>query len=923
MKKNKFLILEIIIFCIVVGFSMQIGLRETLANYGVTEQPASPQQNWLSIASSDDGQKLAAAGYGNFYYSLDNGLSWTLSSLGISDAIISIASSADGSRLAMVRDYSSSDGYVLTSTDGGTHWSERVVLGSSKFYSIASSADGVKLVATASSGYVYISNDGGQTWDSIGALTGVGDFRSVAMSDDGLKIAVAGLHGALRTSTDGGLNWISRTSDAGGQTWASITSSADGNFLAVAPANGKILTSSNGGATWTLQENSSHKSWKSITVSSDGSKIAAIVSGVDYVYASVDYGVTWREVEGGYGEWASVASSADGEKLAFAPLYGYIHTADIIPIPSILSITSTNDDGVYKVGDNISIDIVFSELVDSSGNVTLTFETGIIDRTCEFQILNSTEATCNFIVQEGDVTSDLNVSSISGIINRAGDGSVLIIDYTPNTSLATNKNIVIDGITPTITNISSNKTNGAYKVGEVIDIDVTFSEAVTSTGNITVTLETGSTDRTCTFAVSNSTTGTCDYTVQSGDTSSDLTVSSVSGTIADQAGNLISNFSPSTNLATNKSLIIDTTPPTVSITSPTEGATVSGSSVSIVATASDTNLVGVQFKRDTNTNIGAEDTTSTYGVVWDTTVLPDGSQYLIAVARDLAGNYATSTVVSVTVDNTVEDEDEPVVSYPLPSGVQSEGTTQVTLQVATNENATCKYGSVANTPYGSIASTFGTTGGTTHTQIVTGLRPDTSYEYYVRCSDIYSNITTLDTLISFSIPKDTPMLNDNEEDSSPKKKGSVIQTVSNTFTSAVSRSVNRINNLFSDFTKTVQEEPQNEEKILDLIEKLKQEFLKLLESGEVGMTPLNQNPSQTFTMDLEIGDSNEEVRLLQAFLNNNGYIVAETGPGSIGSETTIFGAATQVALVRFQKDNNIVPSVGYFGPITRNLINSL
>lgn len=117
---------------------------------------------------------------------------------------------------------------------------------------------------------------------------------------------------------------------------------------------------------------------------------------------------------------------------------------------------------------------------------------------------------------------------------------------------------------PTVSSVSSNKTNGSYKAGEVIDIDVTFSEAVTSTGNVTVTLETGATDRTCTFTISNSTFGTCNYTVQAGDTSADLTVNSVSGTIKDVAYNNLSSPIPVTNLNANKNLVIDTTSPVIS-----------------------------------------------------------------------------------------------------------------------------------------------------------------------------------------------------------------------------------------------------------------------------------------------------------------------------------------------------------------------
>lgn len=158
-----------------------------------------------------------------------------------------------------------------------------------------------------------------------------------------------------------------------------------------------------------------------------------------------------------------------------------------------------------------------------------------------------------------------------------------------------------DSTPPTITNVSSDKADGSYTIGEIIDIDVTFSEAVTSTGNVTVTLETGDTDRTCTFTVTSSTTGTCNYTVQAGDTSSDLTVSSISGTIADGAANAMVNFVPATNLAANKAIVIDTTilAPGVlrpshheliqSATSTTEWTCETGSTVSIASTHLTTN----------------------------------------------------------------------------------------------------------------------------------------------------------------------------------------------------------------------------------------------------------------------------------------------------------------------------------------------
>src|SRR5262245_4562374 len=93
----------------------------------------------------------------------------------------------------------------------------------------------------------------------------------------------------------------------------------------------------------------------------------------------------------------------------------------------------------------------------------------------------------------------------------------------------------------------------------------------------------------------------------------------------------------------------DTTPPTVAITSPTTGATVSGT-ITVTATASDNvGVVGVRVLVDSGP-LGAEVTTPPYSVSWNTLSATDGSHTLSAVARDAAGNLTTSAI-SVSVSN--------------------------------------------------------------------------------------------------------------------------------------------------------------------------------------------------------------------------------------------------------------------------------
>jgi len=95
----------------------------------------------------------------------------------------------------------------------------------------------------------------------------------------------------------------------------------------------------------------------------------------------------------------------------------------------------------------------------------------------------------------------------------------------------------------------------------------------------------------------------------------------------------------------------DAIPPTVAITGLVNGSVVSGS-ITLNATASDnTAVAGVTFRLD-GAAIGAEDTTAPYSVVWNTVNATNGVHSITASARDSSNNSATSTAVSVTVQNT-------------------------------------------------------------------------------------------------------------------------------------------------------------------------------------------------------------------------------------------------------------------------------
>ncbi len=128
----------------------------------------------------------------------------------------------------------------------------------------------------------------------------------------------------------------------------------------------------------------------------------------------------------------------------------------------------------------------------------------------------------------------------------------------------------------------------------------------------------------------------------------------------------------------------DSQGPTVSLSAPANGATVSGS-VSVTATASDNvRVVGVQFRVD-GVNFGTEDTSSPYSRSWDSLTAGNGAHSLTAVARDAAGNTTTSAVRSVTVSNSAGDTQAPTVSLSAPaSGATVSGSVSVSANASDN-----------------------------------------------------------------------------------------------------------------------------------------------------------------------------------------------------------------------------------------------
>ena len=138
------------------------------------------------------------------------------------------------------------------------------------------------------------------------------------------------------------------------------------------------------------------------------------------------------------------------------------------------------------------------------------------------------------IVVNANVNSNTSTTIYAKAVDSVGNASscTSLVSYTH------------DGVSPTITNVTSGLADGTYKAGQVVPVSLTFSEAVTVTGTPKISLETGTTDAVVAYSSGSGTnTLTFNYTVFSGDVAADLDYISTTalaldgGTIRDHVGN--------------------------------------------------------------------------------------------------------------------------------------------------------------------------------------------------------------------------------------------------------------------------------------------------------------------------------------------------------------------------------------------------
>ncbi|WP_271411397.1 DUF4347 domain-containing protein [Pseudomonas sp. Q1-7] len=289
-----------------------------------------------------------------------------------------------------------------------------------------------------------------------------------------------------------------------------------------------------------------------------------------------------------------------------------------------VTLTATN--GLITLSGTVGLSF---QVGDGTGDATMTFEGSIANINTALAGLAFTPTGGYFGPASLQITTDdLGLSGSGG--NQTDSDTITVNVVQPN---------------PTITGVSSSSPDGGYKVGDTINITVTFDQAVNVAGGLpTLLLETGLVDRTAIYVSGSGTnTLTFAYVVQAGDVSADLNYHSTAALVLNDASIAsVSLGAPAVitlpvvgggdSLADNAELVIDGIAPSVtSVEVPANGTYVAGQNL------------------DFTVNLSEAVTVDTTGGMPRIAITLDGGGTVFA--EYLSGSGATALVFRLTVSN--------------------------------------------------------------------------------------------------------------------------------------------------------------------------------------------------------------------------------------------------------------------------------
>ncbi|MTI29043.1 gliding motility-associated C-terminal domain-containing protein [Fulvivirga kasyanovii] len=514
-------------------------------------------------------------------------------------------------------------------------------------------------------------DSGSGTYTKISS--GLTDIKAIAVHPDGRLIILDGT--TLKTANSDGSNLFSIITGLTGATDISLSGCSDPTIQASSPV--AVSNSSTSiDLSWTNGNGN-----EVLVVAKQGSAVNSgpkdgILHPASATFGSGDpLGLGNFVVYRGTGNSVTVTNLAPSTTYHFA-IYslnnfgacyrtpGVTASTTTLAAPSVQNVSSALTNGSYPIGTTITVEVTFDQNVTVTGTPRILLETGTTDRYATYGSgSGSNTLTFQYMVQAGDISDDLEYTSATalelngGTINATADNATATLTLpAPGStgSLATNKNIAVDGLLPLVTSINPS-------VAIVTDTEtgtsgftltVRFGEAMNTTVNPQINFPTEDPSSTLTFNSGNwvdNTTYAATYDVL--DVNQDLANIDVTVSLGeDQAGNVMAPASQA-----NIFSIDMCSPPAISV-QPVSKTTCSNVPVNFAVTATGT-TVTYQWQKDdgaggpfNNISNGSQFSgTTTNQLSVDNPTGLDGHRFQCVVTE--SGNCSvTSSVVTLTVD---------------------------------------------------------------------------------------------------------------------------------------------------------------------------------------------------------------------------------------------------------------------------------
>ena len=355
-----------------------------------------------------------------------------------------------------------------------------------------------------------------------------------------------------------------------------------------------------------------------------------------------------------------------------------IQQAPTEPTVSSIAITSTvpeGQDGKYKIGDVVKVEVTFNKDIEVTGTPTLKIKVGTAEKSASCARKGSAgdakkKLECSYTVAEGDADSDgiaVEAGKLTGTV-KDGSNNAATLTYTALGNQSAHK---VDGVRPTVTRLEEYTGSAGpwFTQDESIIMRAVFSEAVVITGVTRIAAKVGANTRQFsrrdtsgsnpTIGGENSNTGHYTYTVVAGDSDADgisVDAGSItlvgSATIKDDAGNAMASPAAHPAMSAQSEMRVDTGDPGIAFpVSPAVPRLNTASTITLTDSLSKVAKYAVLEVAGTATDATGCDDPSTSGDSFSTTTVspaasPKTVQHtplalgkkLCVYAEDVAGN---------------------------------------------------------------------------------------------------------------------------------------------------------------------------------------------------------------------------------------------------------------------------------------------